>query len=236
MSGVVALSTVVEGSLVVVAGFILFGGSVWLLLAAIVGVRMGYLIMATSLFGFMILLSLLWSFGAPGTPAFLGPKGELPHWVAVAEGVSLRSETYPVIEEYPGGPWMGPEAEEALSAEVEPASLAFQEFLAEEANAELRAAGLEGEVTPESFQIRDMRFTEVDGTDLAAARAFSTTGGVEVVVFGFKDLGNEPLPSYLFLAGSVVGFAIHLPFLDRAERKRKEILTGGAQQPWRGPA
>ena len=37
-------------------------------------------------------------------------------------------------------------------------------------------------------------------------------------------------------SGSLVLFLIHLPFLDRAERKRKAILTGGTAPPWYGPA
>jgi hypothetical protein len=55
-------------------------------------------------------------------------------------------------------------------------------------------------------------------------------------VVAYKDPGNEALPSYLFLGASLIGFVVHLPFLDRAERKRKDILTGGQQAPWRGPA
>jgi hypothetical protein len=119
---------------------------------------------------------------------------------------------------------------------VEPVTLAFQEFLAEEADAELRRAGVEGEITPETFEITDLRFTEVDGTLLSAARAFASTGGPEVEVVGYKDPGDLALPSWLFLGASVIGFAAHVPFLDRAERRRKEILTGGEQAPWRGPA
>lgn len=237
MIELVAVSrTTIEGALAVIASFVLFAGAVWLLLAAIFGVRMGYLMMATGMFGFMIVLSALWVFGAPGTPRFLGPKGELPSWVAVGEGVDLSSSTYPVIEEYPGGPWRGAQDEPELSAEVEAASLAFQELLAERANEELEAAGIEGEVSPETFTVTDIRFTESDGTDIAAARAFATTGGPEVTVLAFKDRGDEPLPSWLFFAASIIGFVAHLPFLDRAERRRKEVLTGGAQSPWRGPA
>jgi hypothetical protein len=40
----------------------------------------------------------------------------------------------------------------------------------------------------------------------------------------------------MFLIGSVVGLAAHVPLLDRAERKRKQILTGGTAPPWYGPA
>jgi hypothetical protein len=227
--------TFFEGVGVVLAGFLIFWGSVFLLLSAIFGLRMGYLVSATGLFAFMLILSALWTFGAPGTPRYLGPKGELPQWRAVGVGLDLTSPTFPVIEEYPGGAWMSPDDAE-LTSEVEPATQAFREFLAEEANAELQQAQVEGEVAAEDFQITELRFTTSGDTDLAAASAFSGTGGREVVVFGIKDEGNEPLPSWLFLGASLVGFVAHLPFLDRAERKRKDVLTGGDQAPWRGPA
>lgn len=228
--------TNIEGSLVVVAGFVLFGGATWLLTSAVMGVRLGYLVSATALFGFMVILSALWSFGAPGTPPFLGPKGELPTWIALGAGQRLTSPTYPVLDRYPGEPWASPEERPSLTAEVEAATLAFQEFLAEEAQRELRREGIEGEVALEEFEVTNLEFTEVDGTPLVAARAFASGGGPEVMAFAYKDPGNESVPSYLFLVASVIGFAAHLPFLDRAERRRKEVLTGGQQAPWRGPA
>ena len=40
----------------------------------------------------------------------------------------------------------------------------------------------------------------------------------------------------MFVIGSVVGLALHVPLLDRAEKKRKDILTGGTAPPWYGPA
>jgi hypothetical protein len=228
--------TNIEGALVVVSALILFGGSVWLLLSAVFGVRMGYLVMATGLFAFMIILSALWVFGAPGTPRFLGPKGDLPTWIALEAGQDLTSSTFPVVERYPGDPWVSAEEDRSLNPEVEAAALGMQEFLAEEANAELVRQQIEGEVAPEEFEIVDLEFTEVEGTPLAAARAFALGGGPEVEVVAYKDPGSEPVPSYLFLAAAIVGFVVHLPFLDRAERRRKELLTGGAQAPWRGPA
>jgi hypothetical protein len=228
--------TNIEGVLVVVSGLLIFGGSVFLLLSAIFGLRMGYLLAATGFFAFMLILSALWVFGAPGTPRYLGPKGELPAWIPLAAGQQLTSPTYPVVEQFPDDPWTSPEEDPSLTAEVEAATLAMQEFLAEEAQAELSREQIEGEVAPDDFQITDLEFVTVDGTPLSAARAFASGGGPEVTVVAYKDPGNEPLPSYLFLVGSVIGFVVHLPFLDRAERKRKEILTGGQQAPWRGPA
>ena len=220
---------------VLIAAMVLFPGTVWLLTGAIFGNRMGYLISATAFFAFMIVLSALWTFGAPGTPRYLGPKGDLPAWVTVAAGQQLASDGVPLVEQYPGGPWRSAE-EAGVRTEEEPATLAFQEFLAEEASAELRGEGIEGEVEPGEFTIEGLAFAEVEERPVAMARGFATEGGPEVLVFGYKDPGNEPLPSYLSLAFSIIGFAVHLPFLDRAERKRKEILTGGGQPPFRGPA
>lgn len=230
----------IEGVLVVVAGFVVFAGSVWLLLSAIFGVRMGYLMTATGFFGFLLILSALWTFGAPipggQVPANLGPRGPLPHWVPVGAGAQLTSATFPQIERYPGGPWVDPGDDPTFADEVEPATSAFQEFLAERATEELRAAGIEGEVEPETFEVEQLRFAESDATEIAAARAFASSGGPVVVVLGYKDEGQEPIFSWIFLAGSLIGFVAHLPLLDRAERRRKEYLTGGEQAPWRGPA
>lgn len=230
----------VEGMAAFIASIVLFAGSVYLLLAAIFGLRMGYLVAATGFFGFWVLLALLWAFGARdpflgiGTPPYLGPKGDLPSWVAVGAGVDVRSPNYPVVNRYPDSPWRSPGQGE--TTEIEPVTLSFQEFLAEEAAAELRQRGVTEEITPEDFEISDIRFTEVDGTQLAAATAFSQTGGLQVEVVGVRDEGNEPLPSFLALGLGIIGLAIHLPLLDRAERRRKDVLTGGDQPPWRGPA
>ena len=226
----------IEGTLVLVTSMILFCGSVYILVAAVLGRTLGYLLSATGFFAFLLILSALWVFGAPETPKYLGPKGELPTWIPLAEGERVTSTTYPVIDEYPGGPWASSEEDASFAAEVEPATLALQEFLAEEATAELERSGLEGEIAPDEFTVRNLRFTEVEDTPLAAAVAFASQGGPQVMVVGYKDPGNEPLPSYVFLIVSLIGFAAHLPFLDRAEKKRKDILTGGGQPPFRGPA
>ena len=236
-AAIVALTrTNIEGTLVIVASFILFGGSVYMLMAAVAGRTMGYLITATAFFAFMVILSALWVLGAPGTPRYLGPKGELAAWVPLAAGTALESPDYPVMERYPDDPWRSASEDRTFRAETEAATQAIQEFLAEEATGELQGHGLEGEVAAEDFQVENLRFTEVDDRPLAVAQAFSTGGGPEVVVAAYKDPGNEPLPSYIALIGSVLGFVVHLPFLDRAERRRKEVLTGGDQPAWRGPA
>jgi hypothetical protein len=52
----------------------------------------------------------------------------------------------------------------------------------------------------------------------------------------YYDSGSIPRYSIMFMAGALILFLLHLPLLDRAEKKRKEFLTGGAAPAWYGPA
>jgi hypothetical protein len=81
-----------------------------------------------------------------------------------------------------------------------------------------------------------MEFAREGGTSLAAAHSFFSQGGPKVTLYAYRDQGNVAVYSIAFFAGSILGFAIHVPFLDRAERKRKDLLTGGTAPPWYGPA
>lgn len=245
MEGVLAqLEFVIRGplaGLAVATGVVLFIGSVYLILAAIFGPRMGYLVLAVAFFGWMMFLSVLWVFGlysqGPDTPTNLGPRGTNPHWQPIAVGVDLASERFPVAAQYPGPPWKVPRGGALPS--VDPAEQSIKEFLAEMANEELGVEeGEEGALVAEDFEVDDLMFTVAeDGeTNLMAARAFFKEGGPEVLVFGFHDRGNVPVYSWSFLGISIVAFAAHVPFLDRAEQRRKAVLTGGGQPPWYGPA
>ena len=63
-----------RAKLAVPIGFLIFVGTVYMLVRANLGTRRGYLVSATSLFGFMIIYALFWTFGAPGTPPATGPQ------------------------------------------------------------------------------------------------------------------------------------------------------------------
>ena len=60
-------------------------------------------------------------------------------------------------------------------------------------------------------------------------RAHFLEGGPLWTVSLYHDEGSVPRYSYMFLAGSVILFAIHLPLLDIAERKRKDFLLRWAR-------
>ena len=222
----------------VVAAVILFIGSVYVLLSAFFGLRMGYLVLAVSFFGWMIILTSIWTFGPPalGTPQNLGPRGTEPHWQVFAAGYgAVRSSEYPQTSRYPNRPWHPPD--KISQPSVATVTTAVQEYALTQAERTLREQGTPFEPEPAAFVVQDVEFANAsDGTHLAAAHVFYSQGGPELTVFVYHDKGNVPVYSWSFLAASIVGFAVHLPFLDRAERKRRAILTGGTAPPWYGPA
>lgn len=264
----------IKGMLTVIMAFTLFIGSIYVLLAAIFGLRMGYLVLAVSFFSWMIILSAIWSFGfkaqGPETPINLGPRFTEEHWQPVGAGLSLTKEStpYPEVSQYPNGVWKEPvdgtdPKVHNQAADVDPAATAMKTFIAQQTNkqygiepieavpehaggtleddAQLQEAQLANEgqaiFEPENFVVEDVRFaTAEDGRQLVAGKAFYTGGGPQYTVVAVYDKGKVWLYSYLFLFGSIIGLAIHLPFLDRAEAKRKDILTGGSAPMWRGPA
>ena len=65
------------GILVVVAGLVLFCGSIYLLLGTNLGARLGFLVAATGLAGFMVILSILWVTTSSPLNTL---KGRIPEW------------------------------------------------------------------------------------------------------------------------------------------------------------
>jgi hypothetical protein len=68
----------VKGALALAIGVLLLPGSVIMLLSANFGALKGYLIGAAAFWGFVFVLTVIWVFGLPGTPALTGPKGTDP--------------------------------------------------------------------------------------------------------------------------------------------------------------
>ena len=252
MGDVLALApTFTKGVVAVVASMILFVGSVYVILTAIFGARMAYLVLAVSFFGWMILYSTIWVFqpvifGVSNVKPNQGPRGTEPHWQVIAAGTGPQATKFPETRRYPGPPWE-PTTAQTLTA-TQNAKPAIQNYLAAQAAAQFEREGkkvcdpaepLETNcvtVDPTTFGVEDFSFATSGHTSLVAAHGFFQAGGPEITVFAYHDPGNVQVYSWSFFAASILGFLIHLPFLDRAERKRKAILTGGTAPPWYGPA
>ena len=134
--------TIAKGVGVTVMGLILFVGSVYLLLTAVLGRWMGFLVLMVCFSGWMVVQSSLWLFGfwSQGieTPTNLGPKGSEPAWVVLEATNSAASEAYDEFGAYPNDPWSEPTAQgEGDKTAIEGQA---QVFLAEQLNAQLELA------------------------------------------------------------------------------------------------
>ena len=243
LSFAVDCGTLAKGAGVVIAAFVLFIGSVYVLLAAVFGRYLGYLVLMIAFSGWMIIQSAMWLFGfwaqGPDTPTNLGPRGSEPAWVVASAGLNAANDRYDTFDAYPGGGWetvdlTDPEG----SADLQSVQSAATAFLAEQANEELGLAHEDlGAVTSTQFAVNSTSFaTAEDGTRLAVVTAFFTGGGPQTTVSLYHDGGSVARYSWMFLIGSTVLFVVHLPLLDRAERKRRAFLTGGSAPAWYGPA
>ena len=159
-----------------------------------------------------------------------------PHWATVAVAENATSPAFESVAEYPAAPWEAPDA--TTTAEIESLTTSLGQFLARHANEEAEEAGthLEREFKATDFGVQNIKFAEEDGQRLAAAQVYFKSGGPILEAFAVFDEGDVPLPSWIFLGVSTLAFAGHLPFLDKAEKKRKHILTGGQAPKFLGPA
>jgi hypothetical protein len=82
------------GILVVLSAVVLFCGSVYLLLATNLGAKLGFLVAASALSGFMVLLSMLWLTTASPLNTL---KGRVPSWKAVEQLSDLSKSSIPDV-------------------------------------------------------------------------------------------------------------------------------------------
>jgi hypothetical protein len=233
--------TLFKGAGVTLMAFILFVGSIYLMLSLVFGKWMGYLVLAVCFSGWLIIHSSLWFFGfwaqGPGTPTNQGPRGQEPSWVVTEAGLGVSGARFTTFEDYPGDGWETPTAGQDPS--VQSVSSAATSFLALKANEMLGIDPLAtNAITGTQFTIDSVEFaTAEDGkTPLAVVEAHYSGGGPQVTLTLYHDSGSIPRYSLMFMAGAILLFLIHLPLLDRAEKKRKAFLTGGSAPAWYGPA
>ena len=243
LSFAVECGVMFKGIGVVLAGFILFIGSVYVLLSAIFGRWLGYLVLAVAFFGWMTIQSGIWLFGfwsqGPETKTNLGPRGPDAAWVVDSAGLSVPEDVHPELANYPSPEYPEPDtADPVQAADIQAAQGAVTVYLANQANAELdQDPKAFTSLQPTQFTVDDLRFvTTPDGEKLAVAQAHFLGGGPSTIVSLHYKGGQVWHYSLMFLIGSAVLLIVHIPFLDRAERTRREFLVGGTAPPWYGPA
>jgi hypothetical protein len=238
----------VKGAALVLTALILLPGSVWMLLASNFGALKGYLIAATALFAFLILLSATWSFGLPGTPALTGPVGKQPSFVQFSktDPAASRYDKVASFQGAAGDGWVPAPGEgqlsakdEKLKADLDAAKQAALAAFIAERNKDVKDSSQELDVVNTDTKVF---YTTQNGTTLAAVvispkeppagSGLRTPTFAPVSAFAYQDKGAPSLPSYLFLAGSIVLFLLHAWLLGVAERRRP---LGAALSPQAEP-
>lgn len=220
--------TFLIGSAAFLAAMLVFVGSVWLLMALVLGPRLSYLVTASVTLGFVFIMALVWSYGDP-----LGPVGQLPQFEPVDIGEDPGGLSFGPAAAYPQGDWRAPneddEAEVTRATELETAAMDYLET-------EIRAGELETFEPTDDVQVQadSTRLLDQDGTLYGAATiepiptgtegAGEETAEGEVVAVMRFEPGDPSGPARAIAAGTFVVLAGHLFFLSKAERRarRKE--------------
>lgn len=225
------------------AALLVFCGSVFLLLALVMGARLAYFVTASVTLAFVLIMTVVWSFGT--VP--LGPVGQfgkpvaqaIPHWEPIDMDQEPASLDFAPAADYPEGDWHEPdpndEHEKTIAGELLNAAGDFLEEKIGESE-DGRALGYEdaGDATPVDDSVR---LIERDGDEYGMAKleptpvVVSTEGaeasvtteepGPDLYFVGRFEPGNQFGKARMMAAGAFILFVLHLFGLSRAERRAK---------------
>lgn len=239
------------------AAILVFFGSTYLLVRSNLGTKRGYLVMATTFFGFMSFFSLFWAFGGWGTPDASGPRqlpGQeldhyVPRWIPFAVDSRLaQQEDFQAVADYPDG-WTVYESVDEIEGEVgeerfgrvEDGIGEIRGFFAEDEVLDGQEFGLVGDLW-EPIEIG----IATEGDQLLMAVTYQefdeenfelVEDGETYAAFGYFEEGAPLLPSFVFFGIAIVLFVLHLWLLDRDERleRRDRERTTELEEPERVP-
>ncbi|MEA2517653.1 MAG: hypothetical protein QOG16_1491 [Actinomycetota bacterium] len=229
--------TFIEGVAAVVSGFIVFVGTIWLLLAVIMGARLAYFVTASVCIGFIFIMTLVWSYGTP-----LGPVGQLPDWEGVGLADSADQIEFDAAAKYPEAPWQAPGEDDqeakTKAAELESAATNYlEELILKDKGGDFIAA-TDAVVVTDSARLMEEADQEYGAVELEAApsavekaqeadpdQTFTPEDAQAFVIMKY-DPGNPLKKARIIAGGTFLVWALHLFGLSRAERKTKETAIG----------
>ena len=237
--------------LVVVVAIAIFIGSIYYLLSTLFGLRRAYYVTMVSLMGFMIIISLVWLFGIPGTGPGFGPRGREPEWVPFLPAAEFAADFKDKLAAFPDG-WDPPGKKyfgnpdkkqtgaieskgeiDTIKTVLEPELAGYFQKLktgsADPADYNFRVPGTpeeEAKLTAEEKAVPAAvaRFKDAGGGNLLAGFEIPVVAGKHpaITVFAYRDKGAVFLPALYFLVTALVLFGLHLWLLARDEIRQKE--------------
>lgn len=240
------------GLIAVILGIISFYGMTYVVIALNVGWRFGYWLTSACFGVLMVLMSVFWITTA------LGPQGHEAKWIPVAADEGRISQAR--IEErslsspgrYPSSPWQTAGKDSPLAPHIEAFSSASTNCLStkpESLEEELKEiCGDAQDLLPKEREIpvllgtavavlpelKDVRFSDEDGTLLAMGRVAPTTHdprvakdaeagkqlGDSFLILARYDKGSLRVPALMSLLIFAIYSAFHLWGLNRAEKRK----------------
>ena len=213
------------------SAIIVFCGSVWLLLAMVLGGKLAYFVSASVTLGFLLIMGVVWSINP------LGPVGELPEWLPRDLGQEVSSFEFGPAGQYPEGGWeVAPEDDAHLvtiSSELESAATDYLEQEIEKGNEEIPVTDAgDLQVKADSTLLLEQDGTQFgmlllepieDGADVPQ--------GTEIAVAMEYDPKNPLGLARRITLGTLILFALHLFGLSQSETKSRRAREAAEGSP-----
>ena len=208
-----------EGIGATVAAIVVFCGSVFLLLAMVMGGRLAYFVTASVTLAFLVMMGLVWSFNP------LGPVGQLPEWDQMDIGADASAFDFGPAAEYPEGNWQPIDTEDqeqaAKASELESAATSYLETAIEEGEVDTFDAASDATVNTDLT-----RLLEQDGSEYGAVTLEPADGqGEETVILMSYDPGNPLGPARMITVAMFLLLVAHLVGLSLSERRARRLAT-----------
>ncbi|HVL65250.1 MAG TPA: hypothetical protein VM573_08800 [Actinomycetota bacterium] len=221
-------TTFITGMAAFISSVIVFCGSVWLLLAVVMGSRLAYFVTATVTLAFTLMMGLVWSF----TP--LGPLGELPSFQPEAIGASPSELDFGQASAYPEGEWRVPDAEDETESQhvsdLESSAGDYLEQAIEEGEVTTFESAGDAQVVADSARLIEIGGTEYGAVlmqpapDEGAEAETASVGDPNTVLVVMEfDPGNPQGLARTITIGTLLLFLLHMFGLSRAERRAREL-------------
>jgi hypothetical protein len=204
-----------EGIGATVAATIVFCGSIFLLLAMVMGGRLAYFVTASVTLAFLLMMGVVWSINP------LGPVGRLPEWDQLEVGADASQFDLGAASEYPEGGWQPVDTEDQAQAgkasELETSATEYLQTAIDEGEVDtfesVTDAGVNTELT---------RLLEQEGKEYGAVTLEPVEGqGDETVVLMAYDPGNPLGQARLITLATLALLALHLIGLSMSERRAR---------------
>ena len=208
----------IEGVAAVVSAIIVFCGSVFLLLAMVMGGRLAYFVTASVTLAFLLIMGVVWSINP------LGPVGEAPSWSGVDAGPDAAQLELAAAAQYPEGPWqpVDPDdaAQSAQASELETSSTDYLEGAIERGEVDTFEDVEDATANPDLTRLLEQGGREYGAVTLEPADGAQ---GEETVIVMSYDPGNPLGPARMITLGTFVLLVAHLVGLSIVERRARNL-------------